>query len=78
LPNSTRSGLDVERNDPARFIVRAGSDGQHLALDRLFLGRIGDDDAARSFLLGLDAPEQDAVVQRLKRAMVRPPFGLVA
>ena len=47
LPNSTRvAGLDVERDDLAALVAGAGADGDDLALHRLFLGGVGNDDAA--------------------------------
>src|SRR6266508_1454099 len=57
-------GLDVQRADLAVLQDLAVSDGDHLALDRLLLGRIGDDDAALRLLLLLDALHDDAVLQR--------------
>ena len=58
------AGLDVERLKLAVLAAGAGADGDDLALHRLFLGGVGDDDAARGLLLRLDAPDQHAVVQR--------------
>jgi hypothetical protein len=40
------AGLDVERDELAGFVAAAGADGDDLALLRLFLGGVGDDDAA--------------------------------
>src|SRR5450759_4938317 len=36
------AGLHVEGDDLARFVARAGTDGDNLALHRLFLGGVGD------------------------------------
>jgi hypothetical protein len=55
--------LDGERDDPAGFVRRTCTNREHLALDRFFLGRIGDDDSAGSLFLGLDASYQEAVAQ---------------
>src|SRR6266545_2149762 len=43
-------GLDVERPDLAVLEHLAVARGQHLALDRLLLGGVGDDDAALGLL----------------------------
>src|ERR1051326_1263206 len=56
--------LDVERLDLAVFAARTRTHGDHLALHRLFLRRIGDDDAARGLLFRFHAPDQHAVMQR--------------
>src|SRR5690606_34346774 len=56
--------LDVERDTIAVVVARAVTDGDDLALARLFLGAVGDDDAAGRLFLGLDAADQNAVVQR--------------
>ena len=57
------AGLDVERLNLAALVAGAGADGDDLALLRLFLGGVGNDDAALGPLLGLDAADDDAVVQ---------------
>ena len=60
--------LDVERDALAVLVGLAGSDGDHLALLRLFLGRVGDDDAANLLLfVFLGALHEDAVVKRSQR-----------
>ena len=58
------AGLDVERNDLAALVAGAGADGDDLALHRLFLGGIGNDDAAGGLGVFLDAAHDDAVMQR--------------
>src|SRR6187549_1385429 len=58
------AGLDVERRNLAVFGLGARTDGDDLALARLFLGAVGDDDAAGGLFLGLNAADQNAVVQR--------------
>src|SRR6476659_11016650 len=42
------AGLDVQRRHLAVIVARAGADGDNLALLRLFLGGIGNDDPACS------------------------------
>src|SRR5437870_7368179 len=44
----------------------AGADGEDLTLLGLFLGGVGDDEAADSRLLGLGRPNDDPVFQRLQ------------
>src|SRR3569623_1705662 len=56
--------LDVDRGELAVFVAAAGADGDDLALARLFLRAIGNDDAAGSLLLGVDALDDDTVVKR--------------
>src|SRR5215218_7797141 len=56
-------GLDVERLDLTGFITGAGPDGDDFAFLRLFLGGIGDDDAALGLGFGLNAANNDAVVK---------------
>src|SRR5512133_4132890 len=58
------AGLHVERPDLAVLQHLAVADGDHLALDRLLLRRVGDDDAALRLLLLLHALHDDAVLQR--------------
>src|SRR5918997_2673754 len=57
------AGLDVERAQLALVVQRAGADRDHLALLRLLLGGVGDDDAARRLLLRRDPADENAVVQ---------------
>src|SRR5215210_3110558 len=56
--------LDVEGDDLARLLgasPRAG--GEDLALLRLLLGGVGDDDAADGGLLGLAGTDHDAIIE---------------
>src|SRR5262249_15383990 len=56
--------LDVEL-DPLPLIVELPlADGHDFGLLRFLLGGVGDDDAAAHGLLGLLAPDDDAIVQR--------------
>src|SRR5216683_6187207 len=59
--------LDVERVKRAVLAARAGTDGDDLAFHRLFLGGIGDDDAAGGPVGLLDAADEHTVVQWSKR-----------
>ena len=64
LPNRTRSpALTIERRELAVLVASAGPDGDDLALLRLLLGGIRDDDAALGLLLRLDAADDNTVVQ---------------
>src|SRR5215475_9108749 len=58
--------LDVDRDQLAGLVAAAGTHGNNFALRRLFLGGIGDDDAALGLLFGVNALHHDAVVQRTK------------
>ena len=64
LPNSTRSPAFTSRDELAALVAGARPDGDDLALLRLLLGGVRDDDAALRLLVGLDAADHDAVVQR--------------
>src|SRR5206468_9028426 len=64
--------LDVERMHRAVIAARTGSGGDDLAFHRLFLGGIGNDDAAlRPFLL-LDAADQNTILKWSKFHGVPP------
>src|SRR6202011_3669682 len=56
--------LKVDRDQLAGFVTAARSDGGDFALRGLFLGTVGNDDAASSLLFGVDALDHDAVVKR--------------
>ena len=67
LPNSTRSPFLTSSGDElAGLVAGAGADGDDFALLRLLLGGVGDDDAAGGLGLGVDALDDDAVVQGTK------------
>ena len=55
--------LDVERRDLAVLLDLALADGDDLALLGLFLGGVGDDDAADLLFAFFEALHDDAVVQ---------------
>src|SRR4051795_4823623 len=58
---------DVERNALlALVVVTAVADGDDLSLLRLFLGGVGEDDAAGGRLLLLDRPHDEPVAQGLE------------
>ena len=52
--------LDVDRNQLAGFVTAARTNGDDLALRGLFLGGIGNDDAASGFVFGINAFEHDS------------------
>jgi hypothetical protein len=60
------AGLDVQRGDLAIFGLGAGAGGDDFPFLGLFLGGVGNDDAASRFLLGLYAANQHAIVQGTK------------
>src|SRR5580698_1851603 len=62
------ASLDVEREDLAFIVGLALANRDNLALLGLFLGRIGDDDAAADALALFQTTNQDAVMQRRKRS----------
>src|SRR6201993_4481222 len=56
--------LHIERDQLTLLIPRSGTRGDDLALLRLLLCGVGNDDAAGGLLLGIDAAHEHAVVQR--------------
>src|SRR5215217_3673990 len=65
--------LDAHRRQLALLAAGTGSDGQDLALHRLLLGGVRDDQPAFGLLLFLDALDDDAVVQRTEFHGIEPP-----
>jgi hypothetical protein len=61
------TGLDIESLHLAGLVACAGADGDDLAFLRLFLGSVGDDDAAFGYFFRLDAADENAVVKRSER-----------
>src|SRR5580698_10267672 len=57
------AGLHADRNELSRLIAAARTDCHDLALGGLFLGRIGNDDAALGLFLGIDTLDDHAVMQ---------------
>ena len=67
FPNSTRSPALTSSGDSfAVLITRAGADGDDLALLRLLLGGVGNDDAAGGLHLRIDTANDDTIVKRTK------------
>jgi hypothetical protein len=48
------------------LVAPARTDRDHLALLRLFLGGIGNDDAGRGFGLGFETLDHETIVERTK------------
>src|SRR5271168_346078 len=57
------AGLDVERDPRAFLVACALTDRDHDCLDGLLLGVVGDDEATRRLALGVDALDEDAIVE---------------
>src|ERR1700739_3517119 len=55
--------LDVDRDQLAAFVAAARAYCGYLALRRLFFCGVGNNDAALGLLLGVDALDDDAIVQ---------------
>src|SRR5947209_9331073 len=71
--------LNIHRLARAVFPVFAFADGDHFALLRLLLRRVGDDDAAAHLLAFLDALHNNAVVQGFdvrRHNLLRSPFSV--
>src|SRR5262250_1243575 len=58
--------LDVDRDQLAGLVAAAGANRDHFALGGLFLGGVGNDDAAGGLLFGIDALDDNTVVKRTK------------
>src|SRR5712672_3135690 len=58
--------LEVDRDQLAGFVAAARTNRGDFALRGLFLGAVGDDDAAPGFFFGVDALDHDTVMQRTK------------
>src|SRR6266404_3636669 len=56
--------LDVDRDELAALVAAARSNGDDLALLRLLLGGVGNDDATSGLRLGIDSLDDNAVVKR--------------
>src|SRR5258708_10109166 len=64
--------LDVDRNELAGLVAAAGAHRDHFALGGLFLGGVGNDDAAGGLLFGIDALDHNTVVKPAKLDHVLP------
>src|SRR5829696_5275306 len=60
------AGLDIERDDLAALVASTRTGGDDLALLRLLLSGVRNDDAALRLLLRLDTADDNPVVQRTK------------
>src|SRR6202140_5493725 len=60
------AGLDVDRDQLSGLVALAGSDPDHPALLGLFLGAVGNDDAALGLFFGVDALDHDPVMHWTK------------
>src|SRR5207245_9683419 len=60
------ANLDVDGDELAGLVAAAGANRDDLALGGLFLGGVGNDDAAGGLLFGIDALDDNAVVKRTK------------
>src|SRR5215469_3994220 len=55
--------LQIDRDQLAGLVAAAGTHRGDLALRRLFLGGVGNDDAALGLFFGVDTLDHDAVMQ---------------
>src|SRR4029078_2173515 len=58
------AALEVDRDQLAGLVAAARTDGGDFALRGLFLGAVGDDNAALGLLFGVDTLDHDAIMQR--------------
>src|ERR1700692_2024132 len=56
--------LEIDRDQLAGFVTATGADRGDFALRGLFLGAVGNNDAALGLLFGIDALDHDTVMQR--------------
>src|SRR3984957_12151903 len=68
--------FEVKRNELAAFVPSARSHGDDLALLRLLLDGVGNDDAALRLVLSFNAADDDAVVQGTEFHGLRSRFDL--
>src|SRR6266550_988798 len=54
--------LEVDRNELAGLVAAARSDGNNLALRRLLLGAVRDEDAASGLGIGINALDNNTIV----------------
>ena len=66
LQNSMVANLDVDGDELPILVAAAWADGDDLALGGFFLGGVRNDDATGRLILGIDALNDDAVVERTK------------
>ena len=78
LPNSTRSpALTSSALILPVLVAGAGADGDDFALLRLFLGGVGNDDAAGGLGVFLEPLDDDAVVERTELHGFNLMIGLI-
>src|SRR5580698_10426138 len=58
--------LEVDRDELAGFVAATRADGGDFTLRGFLFGAVRDDDAAGRLFLGIDALDDDAIVQRTK------------
>src|SRR5581483_1183514 len=58
--------LEVDRDELAALVAAAVAGGDDLALRRLFLRGVGNDDAGFGLIVGIDAAHDNAIVQGAK------------
>src|SRR5712672_4002986 len=58
------ANLEIDRNELAGFVTATWADRRDFALRGLLLGTIRNDDAASGFVFGINAFDNDAVVER--------------
>ena len=54
--------LEVDRNELAGFVATTRTDGDNLALRRLLLGAVGDEDAASGLGIGINTLDNNTIV----------------
>src|SRR5258707_9758298 len=58
------AGLEVDRDQLAVFVAATRADGDDFALRGLLFGGVGNNDATGCPFLGIDSPDDDAIVKR--------------
>src|SRR6202035_4324127 len=58
--------LEVDRDQLAGLVTATRAGGGDFALRRLFLGAVGNDDAALGFFFGVDTLDHNTVMERTK------------
>src|SRR4029077_5416497 len=57
------AGLDLGSDDLAILVPLAGANGDHLGLDRLLLGGVGDEQTTRGLGFFFEALDQNSIVE---------------
>src|SRR5690349_20739883 len=58
------AGFEVDRNELAALIASTRANGDDLALARLFLDGVRNDDSSGALCIGLDTLDHDSIVKR--------------